>query len=186
MSSNQKKTDMQLTEDELKLIRLFRCMNQSERDELLVEAGCNLMKRFSVDADLHTYDNSNQAYREEMNEFSMRDRLRLSFPTNIADFFCWDELGDAGVFIDRLFDRPEDWVFGIKKDDEKLDYLIEEFILFVREYNPYMSLDYVDNPTEETMQLMRNDFAQTLAAWRESVISTIERQASELKDKDHM
>jgi hypothetical protein len=79
-----------LSKDELRLLRLFCCLNSDERHETLRTITERLLKRYPVDPSLHHYQNPDRAGQEELQE-ALEERLFRAMPydsslTDLRDY----------------------------------------------------------------------------------------------------
>ena len=70
MNQNQK-TNNQISSDEMRLIRLFRCMDEGDKEDALVTAAKTVMKKFSVNP--YTFKNREEEIKEELSSENVEE-----------------------------------------------------------------------------------------------------------------
>ncbi len=171
-----------MSEDEQRLIRLFRCLDNEARSEMLQRLGKRLMMEAAVDPRLSFYDKPDQAAREELHE-GIDDRLKRLRPVHcdLLDLLDYDfdvtkeGWQEAGFPI-------EDVILGSgHSDDEFADMLVEAYLEGANKYDFPLPCDFADpnESNEEAVQAMRQDLHREALAfikgWRDNVIRRFEQ-----------
>lgn len=168
-----------LGKDEWRLIRLFRCMNRTERNETLVEAGQRLMGRFSVHS-YRRYDMTDKYFADEMSPESVEDydsRLLSAAPMPDGIVLCWENLQDPREFMNDNLANASEIALGTSEFDvDTARELVYAYLVWLEDYNP-IQLPKNYFPQEDIDKLLPHEFITFLDEWRERVITTMEKQA---------
>lgn len=173
-----------VSDDEWRLIRLFRCMTIPERHDVLVSVGQTLMRRYSVDPHLGRFSPAEETMKEELSPENVEDfdgRLIEAWPATWPGqlWLDLDMTDDARDFLhEALYHEVSYRVLGTADFDEHTaDSLAESFL----EHPLVVSEGVLPTEFGATQEEMRADleadFVGFLRAWRERVVATIERQS---------
>ena len=188
MNQNQK-TNNQISSDEMRLIRLFRCMDEGDKEDALVTAAKTVMKKFSVNP--YTFKNREEEIKEELSSENVEEfdeRLLAAWPGhwNNRTMVDLDHFGDLGAVLWNACDEGVcNAIMGSSKNDDHLaEYLAEEYIRAERDdyWNSVIFTEWED-AIEENEDVydslkseLQDDFVNFIRAWREQVLDTIEKQ----------
>ena len=169
-----------MSEDEKRLIRLFRCLDDDARSETLLRLGKRLMMQAAVDPRLTLYENPGEAARQELHE-PIDERLQRLRPIHsvLMDLLDYDfnviEVGwiDASVSV-------ADVILGSEQnDDEFADMLVEAYLEGANRYDIPLPCDFSEESNDEAVQAMRQDLHKEavtfIESWREDVIRRFEQ-----------
>ena len=188
MNQNQK-TNNQISSDEMRLIRLFRCMDEGDKEDALVTAAKTVMKKFSVNP--YTFKNREEEIKEELSSENLEEfdeRLLAAWPVDWGNqtMVDLDHFGDLGAVLWNACDEGVcNAIMGSSKNDDHLaEYLAEEYIRAERDdyWNSVIFTEWED-AIEENEDVydslkseLQDDFVNFIRAWREQVLDTIEKQ----------
>ena len=138
MNQNQK-TNNQISSDEMRLIRLFRCMDEGDKEDALVTAAKTVMKKFSVNP--YTFKNREEEIKEELSSENVEEfdeRLLAAWPPDWNNQTMVDldllEILDA-VLWNACDEGVCNAIMGSSKyDDHLAEYLAEEYIQADHDY----------------------------------------------------
>jgi len=171
-----------MSEDEKRLIRLFRCLDNDARSETLQRLGKRLMMEAAVDPHLTFYENPGEAARQELHE-PIDERLQRLVPIDscLMDLLDYDfnviQEGwiEAGVSV-------ADVILGAgQNDDEFADMLVEAYLEGASKYDVPLPCEFREPEIcqAEAVQDMRQDLhrdAMTfIKDWREDVLRQFEQ-----------
>jgi len=132
-----------MSEDEKRLIRLFRCLDDDARSETLLRLGKRLMMEAAVDPRLTLDENPGETARQELHE-PIDERLQILKPIHsvLMDLLDYDfnviEVGwrDASVSV-------ADVIFGSgQNDDEFAGMLVEAYLAGANRYDVPLPCDF--------------------------------------------
>ena len=167
---------------ELVLLRLFRCMRESQQCELIAFAVAVLSRR-SVDEAHQVSDAGQQADDVEAAE----ERVLADWPgdwpeRSVVDL---DNVGDPGDWLSEILGEPILQVlFGWSWDDvSSANTLAQEFLRTIREAGYPLPSDFDEDSestgdgwTESDEAQATTEFVGFLRHWRERVMKSIEKQ----------
>lgn len=170
-----------LTDDEQRLLRLFRCLDNNARSETLRRLGKRLMMEAAVDPRLHCYENPEQEARRELRD-GIDERLTRLWPhcvlLELRDFDYdvtkegWQE---AGISIAEV-------ILGSGQDDEQFaDMLVDAYLEGAETYDVPLPSDFAEpeESKEAAVQGMREDLQREaltfIKGWRERVLLAFEQ-----------
>ena len=98
-----------LSTDESRLLRLFRCLISNERHETLRTLTERLLKRYPVDPSLHHCQNPERAGKEELEE-ALEERLFRAMPydSSLTDLRDYDY-----PLVEHAWGESEDFLAGV-------------------------------------------------------------------------
>ncbi len=183
-----KKIDFsELSEDETKLVRLYRYLSDGMQKYILLEMGRDLMMNYSVQkfSRFERPEDIERQIKEELSPENVEDfdeRLINTYPST------WP--GQHGVELDNVegsfFVRDTmcetfEHLFGkAQYDVQAASILVDEYLRCQGEY--YFPLPTEFGATEDEMiEDFTNGFISFMKEWRERVILAMERQALENK-----
>lgn len=184
----------ELSEDEARLIRLFRCMDSDDKSETLIGAAHKLMRKYHVDPHVGRFQKEEDTLRMELDpEYveNFDDRLMSACPVDWAEkkIVELDNVGDYGFFLkEKMEEGASYYILGSTENDRyNSEYLAEAYLDDISEQGFPRYRDFCD--TEEEIEEMDEqekkdiiaDFIGFLKTWRERVIATIEKQAMRKK-----
>ena len=107
MNQNQE-TNFQISSDEMRLIRLFRCMDDIEKSDVLVTATKTIMKKLSVYPFTLTSKNREEEIKEELSSENVEnydERLLAAWPVDWGNkkMVELDHFGDPGAVLLEVF-----------------------------------------------------------------------------------
>ena len=189
MNQNQK-TNNQISSDEMRLIRLFRCMDEGDKEDALVTAAKTVMKKFSVDPSTMISRNREEEIKEELSSENVEefdDRLLAAWPVDWGNqkMVDLDVFGDPGAVLWNACDEGVcNAIMGSSEyDDHLAEILAEEYIQADHDYlNSVIILEWEDAMEENEdvydsfKSKLQDDFVDFIRAWREQVLDTIEKQ----------
>src|SRR5262245_33136304 len=110
-----------LSDDEWRLVRLFRCMSAGERHDYLRDAGLVLMKRLSVNPHFHLNRDRQQSIAVELKEVP-EERLLNSWPWDWPrrSYLDFANADDPDGFLSECFQERVEWLLGTSDADLKL------------------------------------------------------------------
>jgi|CXWL01.1.fsa_nt_gi hypothetical protein len=171
-----------ISEDEQRLVRLFRCLTNEARTKTLQRLGNRLMMEAAIDLDVSSFKSPEEAAREELQE-EIDDRLKRLMPVHcvLVDLLDYDydvtEYGwrDASISIAEV-------ILGSgENDDEFADMLVDAYLQGANRYDVPLPCDFAEPEISraEAVQDMRQYFQQEaltfIKKWRENVIRQFEQ-----------
>ncbi len=190
MNQNQK-TNNQISSDEMRLIRLFRCMDERDKEDALVTAAKTVMKKFSVNPSTMTSRNREEEIKEELSSENVEEfdeRLLAAWPVDWGNqkMVDLDHFGDPGAVLWNACDEGVcNAIMGTSEyDDHLAEILAEEYIQAERDdyWNSviFTEWEYAIEENEDVYDSfksrLQDDFVNFIRAWRERVLDTIEKQ----------
>ncbi len=175
----------ELTGDEWRLIRLYRCLDEGEQDQLLVAACERLMETYSIDPLRKPCGSPEEALRKELSE-SVDDRVSRVWPGGWPDqhLVDLDNVGDPGFFLEVNLPDVAETILGTSGSDKATaESLSESYLTAAERYDIPLPTEF--GATEDEMwEDLVSDFCGFLREWRERIIRTIEQQVHERADQD--
>ncbi len=171
-----------ISEDEQRLLRLFRCLNNEARSEMLQRLGKSLMMESAIDPNLSGYEKPAYEAQEELHE-EIDDRLKRLMPIHcvLVDLLDYDfDVTEYG-WRDSGFSVAQVILGSGQNDDEFADMLVEAYLQGANQYDVPLSCDFMgpELTGEEAVQTMRQDLHQEavmfIRSWREDVIRRFEQ-----------
>jgi hypothetical protein len=163
---------MECSPDEVRLLRLIRCLSDAERNEVLQNIGCTLVQRNLIDA---------RTWVPEL-EPTIEDALLCELPASWPEQgeVHLDNLGDPGIYMEEVFSGcAEDWLLGTSAPDADAD--MAELLLdmyLARQREDYFPLSTEFGATQEEMEDgIRTSFLFLLREWRKQVCHSIEGES---------
>jgi len=168
-----------LSQDEWRLVRLFRCVNQEARQQTLVELAKSLLMPIIMESLKDQKDNIVQLSKDELDE-ELNERLGDLRPCDSEPFdllnedFDVTEHGwrDSGVDIAEA-------ILGTSEDDEELaDQLVRAYLEGAHKHVIPLSIDFAE-PGEESQaeeEMLRHLHSQALTLikdWRERIMQRL-------------
>lgn len=184
MDGGSDSTDLSLTEDEVRMVRLYRCLNANERDNVLTDVLQTLMARYKVDPCFDGYADKGDSELSsgEVNEYDAR--LMSAWPGEWPERgdVHLDNLGDPSAVLEQWIPEPLYSVMGASEQDRALAQgLALEYVNSMKEEGCPLSSDY-GCAEDETKKGIEQSFLHFIREWRERVLRTIERQAGQGSD----
>jgi hypothetical protein len=165
-----------LSKDELRLLRLFRCLNSDERHETLRTIAESLLRQYPVDPSLRHYHNPERAGMEELQE-ALEGRLLRAMPydsslTDLCDYdyplveHAW---GEGGERIEVLLGSSDN-------DAAYAEELVESSLEGVHEVALPLLTDFGASEEEMRADLIQ-EAKEFLHKWRERIVAQLEQGA---------
>jgi len=164
--------------DEMRLIRLFRCLNDSDKNDHLRDISCHLLK--SIPIHDHTfYANPKKSALEELEE-DLEYRLHCVMPCNsvFCDLHDYDyhpaELSwvDGGIIVDLLLGTvSKDY------DDYAAGLLVDEYLCGAEKFDIPLQCDFdnSEDAYDEMVAYLHNQALDLINEWRGEIVSRIEK-----------
>ena len=171
-----------ITNHEVFLLRLFRCMTADEQSSVLATGLRTLAMRVCLDPDSRPFDPN--ALKLELG-MDMNERLKRACPLSWPgqNLVALDYTGDAGFWLDSVLgDSTIEWFCDLSSDDENAAELAREYLSTIRKQGYPLPSDFSDSPagqedwTDEDEDAAEADFLAFFSYWRHLVISTIVAQ----------
>ena len=171
-----------LGEDEQRLLRLFRCLDNDARSEVLQHLGKRLMMEAAVDPHLSFYQNPEQEARKELHE-NIDDRLKRLMPVHcvLVDLLDYDYDVTEYGWQDASISVAEVILGSAGNDDEFADMLVDAYLEGASKYDVPLSCEFMgpELSGEEAVQAMRQDLHKEavmfIRSWRDNVIRRFEQ-----------
>jgi hypothetical protein len=175
-------TPDKLNNDEKRLIRLFHCLDNDGRSEMLQRLGKRLIMEAALDPHLNYSRNPEEAAKEELHE-GIDDRLKRLCPihSDLLDLLDYDfnvtEYGwqDAGVSIAEVILGSD------QNDDEFAEMLVDAYLDGAKRYDVPLPCDFADAEVskdaaiEEMRQDLQGKALSFIKEWRENVLRRFEQ-----------
>ena len=165
-----------LSTDESRLLRLFRCLISNERHEMLCTLTERLLKRYPVDPSLHHYQNPERAGKEELEE-ALEERLLRTMPydSSLTDLRDYDY-----PLVEHAWGEGEDFLevlLGSSGNDAaQAEALIESYLEGAYEFDLPLLTDFGASEEEMRADLIQ-EAIQFLHEWRERIVAQLEQGA---------
>ena len=171
-----------LSEDEQRLIRLFRCFDNDTRSETLQRLGKRLMMEAAVDLSLSSNEKPEQAVREELHD-EIDHRLKRLWPVHfpLLDLLDYDFDVTQEGWQEASIPVANVILGSGQNDDDFADMLLEAYLEGAKKYDTPLPCDFADmkESKEEAVQAMRQDLHREaltfIKDWRENVIRRFEQ-----------
>jgi hypothetical protein len=128
-------TPPELSEDEGRLLRLFRCMDTEDQGETLIEVSHRLMRKYSVDPHLGKFGSAEDTLRDELSPENLENFDERIFSTWPGDWpnrkiVDLDNLGDASFFLkEKMEEGASYYILGSSENDpSNAEYLAEMYL----------------------------------------------------------
>jgi hypothetical protein len=179
---------MQLTTDkEIRLVRMFRCLDHEEQEAMLVEMGIRLMSRYMVAPSIQESSKTGgETPTEAMSAehvSEMEEQIIHAFPTTIhRRGIALDMLKDEDDFLRNSLSNTPSVVFGTSNEASTAAVLARQFVDEVLALGNDAVLptdgdeDTVD--MDEMYSAYTEAFHEFIREWRDNVLTTIETQAA--------
>ena len=166
-----------ITDDETRLLRQFRCLDSNGRHWILKEAALRILRVTSV-GNYHFYAHPEQEERRELSE-SIAERLYREIP---YDSYLTD-LHDYDYHIAEIaWDSDvEEHLLGISDFDEKAaEWLVDAYLSGVNEFGLYLPTDF-GATEDEMMDDLRKEALKLIHSWREGILTNIEKRCESIQ-----
>lgn len=175
----------ELTGDEWRLIRLYRCLDGGDQDQILATTSEKLMETYSIDPHRKLYESPEEALRKELSE-PVDDRVSRVWPGGWPDqrIVDLDNVGDPGIFLEDNLPDVAEVILGTSGSDKAAaESLSESYLAAAERYDIPLPTEF--GATEDEMwEDLVSDFCGFLNEWRERIIRTIEEQVHQRADQD--
>ena len=172
-----------LTNDEKRLVRLFRCLDSRGRDKILIETALRILRVTPID-DHYFSQNPVHDGLEELSD-PIAERLYRAIP---CDFKITD-LRDYDYNVAEIAWEVEDEVADIllgtsKYDEDAASQLVEVYLEGANEFDIPLPTEF--GATEDEMRSdLKDEALKLINSWREKILNTIEeRRGSKQSDTD--
>jgi len=162
----------ELSSDEWRLVRLFRCLDTAARSEVLRETAARLLTERSLDPYIHLSKDPELSATEEIAE-DLEERLKRAMPydsylAGLRDYdFDFVEVALDGDIVKLLLGTSDN-------DDWAADSLVYAYIDGANQLALPLPADFDVTPDE-----MRNDLKQQalkfIRSWREQIVEILEK-----------
>jgi hypothetical protein len=179
---------MQLTTDkEIRLVRMFRCLDREEQEAMLVEMGTRLMSRYMVDTYHREFSTTGGATpTEEMaaeHGSEMEVHLLRAFPTTIhRRGIALNMLKDEDDFLRNSLSNTPSVVFGTSNEASTAAVMARQFVdeVLALGNNAVLPTDGDDDTVdmEEMYSAYTEAFHDFIHEWRDNVLTMIETQGA--------
>ena len=172
-----------LTDDEKRLVRLFRCLDSRGRDKVLIETTLRILRVTPID-DHRFAQNPAQNRLEELSD-PIAERLYRVIPydSQITDLHDYDY--HVAEIAWEVEDEVADILLGTSKYDEDAAYhLVEVYLEGANEFDIPLPTEF--GVTEDEMRVdLKDEALKLINSWREKILNTIEeRRGSKQSDTD--
>src|SRR5215510_13528 len=165
-----------LSTDESRLLRLFRCLISNERHETLRTLTERLLKRYPVDPSLPHYQNPERAGKGELEE-ALEERLFRAMPyaSSLTDLRDYDY-----PLVEHAWGEGEDFLevlLGSSDNDAAYaEELVESYLEGIHEFALPLLTDFGASEEEMRADLLQETI-QFLHEWRERIVAQLEQGA---------
>ncbi len=171
-----------ISADEQRLIRLFRCLDEDARSEVLQRLGKRLMMEAAMDSWLRSDEKPCQAASEELSE-GIDDRLRRLWPihSTLLDLLDYDFDVTQYGWHEAAFSIAEVILGSGYNDHDFADRLVEAYVEGSNKYDVPLPCDFVEpeqnreEAVEEMRQELHGEALRFIQSWRENVIRRFEQ-----------
>ena len=172
-----------LTDDEKRLVRLFRCLDSRGKDKILIEAAMRLLRVTPIGN--HYF--SQNAVEDKLEELAdpIAERLygMMPYDSTLTDLYDYDyRVAEIAWEVDE---EVVDVLLGTSKyDEEAADQLVDIYLKGANEYSIRLLTEY--GATEDEMRAdLKDEALKLINSWREKILNTIEeRRRSKQSDPD--
>ena len=172
-----------LTDDEKRLVRLFRCLDSRGKDKILIEAAMRLLRVTPI-GNHYFSQNSVQNRLEELAD-PIAERLygMMPYDSELTDLYDFDYR--VAEIAWEVEDEAADILLGSSKyDEEAANHLVEVYLEGANEFNIPLPTEF-DATEEEMMADLKDEALKFINSWREKILNTIEEQrGSKQSDTD--
>ena len=164
-----------LSDDEWRLIRLFRLLDAGDRGKTLRNVGERALSIYSVEPYQHLAENPKEAARDDLTT-DLEWRLRAAMPydstlCNLRDYdypLIENGLGEGEDFLDAIL--------GTSDEDECLaDRLVASYLDGAKEYDEPLMTEF-EASQQEMEEELHGEAKKLLREWRERIVSLLERR----------
>jgi hypothetical protein len=165
------------------VLRLFRCMEQSEQERFIRAALELLGERCSFDPHYRHYQP--QAIKEKLENEDLDSRLLAARPLDWPgqEIVELDNIGDASAWLEQVIGNPiSEVLFGLPLTEDGIaESLADDYLRTIREQGFPLPSDFGDEPTgggwtPEDEAKVRAEFVAFFRHWRERVLQVLEKQ----------
>ena len=172
-----------LTDDEKRLVRLFRCFDSRGKNKVLIETTLRILRVTPI-SDHRFTQNPAQNGLEELAD-PIAERLYRVIPSDsiITDLHDYDY--HVAEIAWEVKDEAVDVLLGASKyDDEAASHLVEIYLEGANEFDIPLPTEF--GVTEDKMMAdLKDEALKLINSWREKILNTIEeRRGSKQSDPD--
>ncbi len=172
-----------LTDDEKRLVRLFRCLDSRGRDKILIETTLRILRVTPI-GNHYFSQNSAQDKLEELAD-PIEERLydMMPYDSYLTDLHNYDY--HFAEIAWEVEDEAVDILLGTSKyDEEAANHLVEVYLEGANEFDIPLSTEF--GATEDEMMAdLKDEALKLINSWREKILNTIEeRRRSKRSDPD--
>lgn len=172
-----------LTDDEKRLVRLFRCLDSRGKDKVLIETTLRLLRVTPI-GDHYFSQNPVQDRLEELAD-PIAERLygMMPYDSELTDLYNYDYR--VAEIAWEVEDEAVDVLLGTSKyDEEAANQLVEVYLKGANEFSIPLPTEF-DATEDEMMADLKDEALKLIRAWREKILNTIEeRRGSKQSDTD--
>ena len=163
-----------LTDDEKRLIRLFRCLDSRGRDKILIETAMRLLRVTPIGNHYFSQNPFQNKLEELSDPISERLYGMMPYDSTLTDLYDYDYR--VAEIAWEVEDEVADVLLGTSKYDEEVaDHLVEIYLEGANEFDIPLPTEY--GAAEDEMRAdLKDEALKLINSWREKILNTIEEQ----------
>ena len=172
-----------LTDDEKRLVRLFRCLDSRGKDKILIETALRILRVTPIGNHYFSQNPVQDRLEELADPIAERLYGMMPYDSNLADLYDFDYR--VAEIAWEVEDEVADILLGSSKyDEEAANHLVEVYLEGANEFNIPLPTEF--GATEEEMMAdLKDEALKFINSWREKILNTIEeRRGSKQSDID--
>lgn len=172
-----------LTDDEKRLVRLFRCLDSRGKDKVLIETALRLLRVTPIGNHYFSQNPVQDRLEELADPIAERLYGMMPYDSELTDLHDYDY--HVAEIAWEVEDEAADILLGTSKyDEEAANHLVEVYLEGAYEFNVPLSTEF--GATEEEMIAdLKDEALKFINSWREKILNTIEeRRGSKQSDTD--
>lgn len=170
-----------LTDDEKRLVRLFRCLDSRGRDKVLIETTLRLLRVTPIGNHYFSQNPVQNKLEELADPIAERLYGMMPYDSYLTDLHDYDY--HFAEIAWEVEDEAVDVLLGTSKyDEEAANHLVEVYLEGANEFSIPLPTEF--GATEDEMMAdLKGEALKFINAWREKILNTIEERRG-LKQSD--
>ncbi|RKU13083.1 hypothetical protein C6503_16165 [Candidatus Poribacteria bacterium] len=172
-----------LTDDEKRLLRLFRCLDSRGKDKVLIETALRLLRVTPIGNHYFSRNPVQDKLEELADPIAERLYGMMPYDSYLTDLHDYDY--QVAEIAWEVEDEAVDVLLGTSKyDKEVANHLVEVYLEGANEFSIPLPTEF--GATEDEMMAdLKDEALEFINAWREKILNTIEeRRGSKQGDPD--
>ena len=172
-----------LTDDEKRLVRLFRCLDSRGKDKILIETALRLLRVTPIGDRYFSQNPVQDGFEELADPIAERLYGMMPYDSYLTDLHDYDY--HFAKIAWEVEDEVADILLGTSKyDAEAANQLVEAYLEGANEFSIPLPTEF--GATEDEMMAdLKDEALKLINSWRKKILNTIEeRRGSKRSDSD--